>query len=102
MTRQTQSESLRASDKSLLSQKETFDIINNSFSIKPRRTPAQQAQRDEFMKNATLARNWLNSIIWNAEKDNWSEVEYLLRFVSRTHDQMTAALPTDRAEPRGK
>ncbi|EDT3088707.1 hypothetical protein XS16_005179 [Salmonella enterica subsp. enterica serovar Newport] len=70
--------------------------------IKPRRTPAQQAQRDKFLDTATLARNWLNSIIWNAEKDNWSEVEYLLQFVDRTNADMKANLPTDRAEPRGK
>ncbi|EPD3104518.1 hypothetical protein ACR8TE_003584 [Salmonella enterica] len=42
----------------------------NEHLIKPRRTPAQQAQRDEFLKAATLARNWLNNIIWNAEHDN--------------------------------
>ncbi|EJP7252483.1 hypothetical protein NY781_003795 [Salmonella enterica] len=70
--------------------------------IKPRRTAAQQAQRDEFLDTATLARNWLNGIIWNAEKDNWSEVEYLLQFVDRTNADMKANLPTDRAEPRGK
>ncbi|EAM4263997.1 hypothetical protein EAP05_15900 [Salmonella enterica] len=70
--------------------------------IKPRRTPAQQAQRDEFLDTATLARNWLNSIIWNTEKDNWLEVEYLLQFVDRTNADMKANLPTDRAEPRGK
>ncbi|EOZ4487313.1 hypothetical protein ACQLT9_004149 [Salmonella enterica subsp. diarizonae] len=70
--------------------------------IKLRRTKEQQAQRDEFLDIATLARNWLNSIIWNAEKDNWSEVEYLLQFVDRTNADMKANLPTDRAEPQGK
>ncbi|EGP2156303.1 hypothetical protein ITP77_002944 [Salmonella enterica subsp. enterica serovar Java] len=70
--------------------------------IKPRRTPTQQAQHDEFLKNATLARDLLNSIIWNAERDNWSEVEYLLRFTGATNDRMKNTLPTDRAEPRGK
>lgn len=70
--------------------------------IKAHRTAAQQAQRDEFLDIATLARNWLNSIIWNAEKDNWSEVEYLLQFVGRTNADMKANLPTDRAEPQDK
>ncbi|MGG6032098.1 hypothetical protein [Salmonella enterica] len=70
--------------------------------VKLRRTPAQQAQRDEFLKAATLARNWLNIIIWNAEGDNWSEVEYLLRFTGAANDRMKDTLPTDRAEPRGK
>ncbi|EAA9300837.1 hypothetical protein ABC356_001132 [Salmonella enterica] len=70
--------------------------------IKTRRTPAQQAQRDEFLDIAKLARDRLNSIIWNAKKDNWSEVEYLLQFVDRTNADMKANLPTDRAEPRGK
>lgn len=70
--------------------------------IKPRRTPAQQSQRDEFLKAATLARNWLNSIIWSAEKDEWAEVEYLLKFVGRTTEMMSEKLPTDRAEPRDK
>ncbi|EIN3255852.1 hypothetical protein LOS70_004859, partial [Salmonella enterica] len=45
--------------------------MTDSALIKTRRTPTQQAQRDEFLDTATLARNWLNSIIWNAEKDNW-------------------------------
>jgi hypothetical protein len=70
--------------------------------IKLRRTPAQQAQRDEFLEAATLAQNWLNSIIWNAEKDEWAEVEYMLKFVGRTTEMMNEKLPTDRAEPRGK
>ncbi|EAO5523865.1 hypothetical protein G3755_004065 [Salmonella enterica] len=69
--------------------------------VKLRRTPAQQAQRDEFLKAATMARNWLNNIIWNAERDNWSEVEYLLRFTGATNDRMKDTLPTDRAEPQG-
>ncbi|EAP9511323.1 hypothetical protein HB016_004848 [Salmonella enterica subsp. enterica] len=76
--------------------------MNNESVIKPRHTPAQQAQRDEFLKAATLARNWLNNIIWNAERDNWSEVEYLLRFTGAADDRMKDALPTDRAEPRGE
>ncbi|HAT1685145.1 TPA: hypothetical protein I8Y21_005978 [Klebsiella oxytoca] len=70
--------------------------------IKPRHTPEQRAQRDEFLDVATLARNWLGSIIWYAERDNWSEVEYLLSFVDRTVADMKAKLPTDRAEPRGE
>ncbi|EBP3057038.1 hypothetical protein TH72_15360 [Salmonella enterica] len=75
-------------------------MINKSV-IKPRRTPVQQAQRDEFLKAATMARNWLNNIIFNAKKDNWSEVEYLLRFTGATNDRMKDTLPTDRAEPQG-
>ncbi|MDJ6852861.1 hypothetical protein LED50_26240 [Salmonella enterica] len=69
--------------------------------IKLRRTPAQQAQRDEFLRNATLARNWLTGITWNAERDDWSEVEFLLKFIDRTITEMKASLPTDRAEPQG-
>lgn len=66
------------------------------------RTPTQQAQRDEFLRNATLARNWLTGITWNAERDDWSEVEFLLKFIDRTITEMKASLPTDRAEPRSE
>ncbi|ECG5643210.1 hypothetical protein E1K64_15820 [Salmonella enterica subsp. enterica serovar Poona] len=69
--------------------------------IKPRRTPAQQAQRDEFLKAATFARSWLNSIIWNAEHDNWSEVEFYLGTGVHDYEKMKGLLPTDRAKPRG-
>lgn len=69
--------------------------------IKLRRTPAQQAQRDEFLRNTTLALNWLAGITWNAERDDWSEVEFLLEFVDRTIAEMKASLPTDRTEPQG-
>lgn len=69
--------------------------------IKPRRTPAQQAPRDEFLKAATFARSWLNNIIWNAEHDNWSEVELYLDTVVYDYEKMKSLLPTDRAEPQG-
>ncbi|EBW7149652.1 hypothetical protein DQC40_11565 [Salmonella enterica subsp. enterica serovar Coeln] len=69
--------------------------------IKLRRTPAQQAQRDEFLKAATLARNWINHIIHFAEKDNWSEVEFYLGTGVYDYKKMKGLLPTDRAEPQG-
>ncbi|HAF2130147.1 TPA: hypothetical protein G9F27_004418 [Salmonella enterica] len=74
----------------------------NEHLIKPRRTPAQQAQRDEFLRAATLARNWLNNIIWNAEHDNWSEVEFYLEGGRYDYEKMKGLLPTDRAEPRAE
>ncbi|HGB3471648.1 TPA: hypothetical protein ACIVB1_001938 [Salmonella enterica subsp. diarizonae serovar 61:l,v:z35] len=70
--------------------------------VKPRRTLAQQAQHDEFLKAATLARSWLNSIIKFAEKDNWSEVEFYLSTGRYDYEKMKGLLPTDRAEPRGE
>ncbi len=91
-------ESTRSNGKSLLTDE---DKQAPNQLIKLRRTPAQQAQRDEFLKATTLARNWLNNIICFAEKDNWSEVEYLLRFTGATNDRMKDALPTDRAELQG-
>ncbi|ECZ6616011.1 hypothetical protein F8X20_05660 [Salmonella enterica] len=69
--------------------------------IKPRRTPAQQAQRDEFLKAATMARNWINHIVHFAEQDNWSEVEFYLGTGRYDYEKMKSLLPTDRAEPRG-
>lgn len=72
-----------------------------SLVIRPRRTPLQQAQRDDFIKAATLARNWINNIIWNAEKDNWSEVEFYLENGRYDYKKMKSLLPTDRAEPQG-
>ncbi|EDS3168031.1 hypothetical protein GRH13_001125 [Salmonella enterica subsp. enterica] len=69
--------------------------------VKLRRTPAQQAQRDEFLKAATFASSWLNSIIWNAEHDNWSEVEFYLEGGRYDYEKMKSLLPTDRAEPQG-
>lgn len=69
--------------------------------IKLRRTPAQQAQRDEFLKAAMLARNWINHIIRFAEKDNWSEVEFYLGSGRYDYEKMKGLLPTDRAEPQG-
>ncbi|HGA5503400.1 TPA: hypothetical protein ACISZU_000176 [Salmonella enterica subsp. enterica serovar Potsdam] len=70
--------------------------------IKPRRTPEQRAQRDEFLKAARLAQSWLNNIVWNAEKDNWSEVEFFLGGGRYDYEKMKSLLPTDRAEPRGE
>ncbi|EMD4264187.1 hypothetical protein VQ326_002241 [Salmonella enterica] len=70
--------------------------------IKPRRTPEQQEQRDEFLKAATLARNWLNNIIWNAERDIWSEVEFYVENGRYDYEKLKSLLPTDRAEPRGE
>ncbi|EMA5902713.1 hypothetical protein U3Y24_002623 [Salmonella enterica] len=70
--------------------------------IKPRRTPAQQAQRDEFLKAATLARNWLNNIIWNAERDIWSEVEFYVEYGRYDYEKLKGLLPTDRAKPQGE
>ncbi|ECM1813071.1 hypothetical protein SX97_09285 [Salmonella enterica subsp. enterica serovar Newport] len=74
----------------------------NEHVIKPRRTPAQQAQRDEFLKAATLARNWINHIIRYATADNWSEVEFYLSAGRHDYEKMKELLPTDRAEPRGE
>ncbi|EGP2155147.1 hypothetical protein ITP77_001754 [Salmonella enterica subsp. enterica serovar Java] len=69
--------------------------------IKPRRTPAQQAQRNTFLKVAYRAREWLNEIIFNAEKDNWSDVEDLLPVMDAYYRKLKDTLPTDRAEPQG-
>lgn len=76
--------------------------MNNEPVIKPRRTPAQQTQRDEFLKAATLARCRLNNIIWNAERGNWSDVELYLKGGRYDYEKMKSLLPTDRAEPRGE
>ncbi|EAQ9804671.1 hypothetical protein EAN25_07775 [Salmonella enterica] len=70
--------------------------------IKLRRTAAQQAQRDEFLRAATLARNWLNNVIWNAERDIWSEVEFYLEGSRYDYEKLKSLLPTDRAEPQDK
>ncbi|EBA9761058.1 hypothetical protein RNH31_002688 [Salmonella enterica] len=70
--------------------------------VKLRRTPAQQAQRDEFLKATTLARNWINHIIRYATEDNWSEVEFYLSAGRHDYEKMKELLPTDRAEPRGE
>ncbi|HAT1683680.1 TPA: hypothetical protein I8Y21_004436 [Klebsiella oxytoca] len=94
-------EAIRANGKVLLSHKEAADVINYVFDIKPRRTPAQRAQRDEFLKAARLAQSWLNNIVRNAEKDNWSEVEFFLENGRYDYEKMKALLPTDRAEPQG-
>ncbi|WP_080246850.1 hypothetical protein [Salmonella enterica] len=94
-------EAIRSNGKVILSHKEAADVINSVFAIKPRRTPVQQAQRDEFLKAATLARNWINHIIRFAEKDNWSEVEFYLGTGVYDYEKMKGMLPTDRAEPQG-
>ncbi|EBP3802803.1 hypothetical protein [Salmonella enterica] len=69
--------------------------------IKLRYTPEQRAQRDEFLKATTMARNWINHIIHFAEKDNWSEVEFYLGTGVYDYEKMKSLLPTDRAEPQG-
>lgn len=74
----------------------------NEHVIKPLRTPTQQAQRNAFLKAAYTAQAWLNNIIWNAEKNDWSEAEYLLPLVDTFYREMKDTLPTDRAEPRGE
>ncbi|EGY1537519.1 hypothetical protein JHR70_000712 [Salmonella enterica] len=70
--------------------------------INPRRTPAQQAQRDVFLKVAYRAREWLNEIIFNAEKDNWSDVEDSLPVMDAYYRKLKDTLSTDRAKPRGE
>lgn len=67
-----------------------------------RRTAAQQVQRDEFLKHAALARNWINHIIRFAEQDNWSEVEFYLGTGRYDYEKMKELLPTDRAKPQGE
>lgn len=94
-------EAIRANGKVVLSHKEAADVINSVFAIKLRRTPAQQVQRDEFLKAATMARNWINHIVHFAEKDNWSEVEFYLGTGGYDYEKMKSLLPTDRAEPQG-
>lgn len=94
-------EAIRSNGKVILSHKEAADVINSVFAIKPRRTLVQQAQRDEFLKAATLARNWINHIIRYATEDNWSEVEFYLGTGVYDYEKMKSLLPTDRAEPQG-
>ncbi|EDM3689354.1 hypothetical protein CSM81_07270 [Salmonella enterica subsp. enterica serovar Infantis] len=94
-------EALRANGKVILNHKEAADVINSVFAIKLRRTKEQQAQRDEFLKAATLARNWINHIVRFAEQDNWSEVEFYLGTGRYDYEKLKSLLPTDRAEPQG-
>ncbi|EGL6630127.1 hypothetical protein IMT69_002123 [Salmonella enterica] len=70
--------------------------------IKLRRTAAQQAQRDKFLKAAATAQRWINDIVHFAEQDNWSEVEFYLGTGRYDYEKMKELLPTDRAEPQGK
>ncbi|ENA7966829.1 hypothetical protein ABHE76_003666 [Salmonella enterica] len=70
--------------------------------VKPRRTAAQQAQRDEFLKAARTAQNWINYIVRFAEQDNWSEVEFYVGSGRYDYEKLKSLLPTDRAEPQGK
>ncbi|EAA6550830.1 hypothetical protein DLB95_08715 [Salmonella enterica subsp. diarizonae] len=69
--------------------------------VKLRRTPAQQGQRDVFLMAARAVRAHINEIILNAEKDKWSDVEYLLQFMGDANNKLKDILPTDRAEPQG-
>ncbi|HBB6981326.1 TPA: hypothetical protein I8P16_000886 [Salmonella enterica subsp. enterica serovar Napoli] len=74
----------------------------NEHLIKPRYTPEQRAQRDELLKAATFAQDWINRIIRYAKEDNWSEVEFYLNAGRHDHEEMKGLLPTDRAEPRAE
>ncbi|EAO8388463.1 hypothetical protein C6J21_001410 [Salmonella enterica subsp. enterica serovar Thompson] len=69
--------------------------------VKLRRTPARQGQRDVFLMVARAVRAHINEIILNAEKDKWSDVEYLLQFMGDANNKLKDILPTDRAEPQG-
>ncbi|EEG5547216.1 hypothetical protein G3E54_005016 [Salmonella enterica subsp. enterica] len=69
--------------------------------IKLRRTKEQQAQRDEFLKAAALAQNWINQIVHFAEQDNWSEVEFYVGSGRYDYEKLKSLMPTDRAEPQG-
>ncbi|ECL8857215.1 hypothetical protein FTZ77_08150 [Salmonella enterica] len=69
--------------------------------IKLRRTKEQQAQRDEFLKAAALAQNWINQIVHFAKQDNWSEVEFYVGSGRYDYEKLKSLLPTDRAEPQG-
>ncbi|EEY2695836.1 hypothetical protein HFX43_004950 [Salmonella enterica] len=75
--------------------------MNNESVIKPRHTPAQQAQRNAFLNAAYEAQVWINNVIWNAEKDNWPEVEIHFEDCEYDHKRLKSLLPTDRAKPRG-
>ncbi|EBI0307131.1 hypothetical protein LK549_002686 [Salmonella enterica] len=75
--------------------------MTNASVIKPRRTKEQQAQRDEFLKAAALAQNWINCIVRFAEQDNWSEVEFYVGSGRYDYEKLKSLLPTDRAEPQG-
>ncbi|HCM1915226.1 TPA: hypothetical protein N3A33_001087 [Salmonella enterica subsp. salamae serovar 28:r:e,n,z15] len=70
--------------------------------IKPRRTPAQQAQRDKFLRAVIINKNWLDDIIHAAEQDDWREVECLIEGTKQDYSEMKSLLPTDRAKPRGE
>ncbi|EGB2171467.1 hypothetical protein H6052_002599 [Salmonella enterica] len=70
--------------------------------IKLRRTTAQQAQRDELLKAARTAQNWINYIVRFAEQDNWSEVEFYIGSGRYDYEKLKSLLPTDRAEPQGE
>ncbi|EMW9316489.1 hypothetical protein AAE121_005235 [Salmonella enterica] len=70
--------------------------------VKPRRTPAQQAQRDEFLNAARMAQNWINYIVRFAEQDGWSEVEFYIESGRYDYEKLKSLLPTDRAEPQGE
>ncbi|HHR4769151.1 TPA: hypothetical protein ACS55J_000707 [Salmonella enterica] len=74
----------------------------NEPAIKPRHTPTQRTQRDEFLKTARLAQLWINGIIWNADRDNWPEVENYFEGGGFDHKRLKSLLPTDRAKPRGE
>lgn len=76
-------------------------MIKN-HTTKPRRTPEQQAQRDEFLNAARMTQNWINYIVRFAEQDGWSEVEFYIESGRYDYEKLKGLLPTDRAEPRGK
>ncbi|EAT2562216.1 hypothetical protein EI761_18175 [Salmonella enterica] len=75
--------------------------MTNAPVIKLRRTKEQQAQRDEFLKAAALAQNWINHIVRFAEQDNWSEVEFYVGSGRYDYEKLKSLLPTDRTEPQG-
>ncbi|EDU6365888.1 TPA: hypothetical protein MM834_003349 [Salmonella enterica subsp. houtenae] len=70
--------------------------------IKTRRTPEQQAQRDEFLTSARMAQNWINYIVRFAEQDSWPEVEFYIESGRYDYEKLKSLLPTDRAEPQGE
>ncbi|NCG55234.1 hypothetical protein [Serratia fonticola] len=82
-------ESTRANGKRLLSQDEAVSLA--AVVITPKRSPAEQAQRDQFLAAVKEAKNWSTMLTFYTEHENWSEVEFLLGLSDRVCEKLQEA-----------
>lgn len=73
-------------------------VILPEVAITAKRTLAEQGRRDQFLAAVEQTRNWVTMLTYCAQRDNWSEVEFMLQMSDRICETMQDAF----ARPNNK